>query len=120
MTCIDDNNRYDAYFDLQQAYREISQMCALIINWIAGDVVDGLTTIDRYYGGLLTKEDASKLLERSFHHSLNKEINAQCHIKNLDFFHASFESLCAAPDGRVPKIIPECVNLYWWGGNNEK
>ena len=51
-------------FTVEKAYGEMTRMCALILNVLAGDVDDGFIKVDRYHERrLMTKDEATDIID---------------------------------------------------------
>lgn len=89
-------------FTIEKAYSEMSRMCSLIVNVIAGDVADGMTEIYRYHEKrLMSQDDAIKLLSLSKKVARPENITQQTHETNLKLYENLLKLICACPPENI-------------------
>ncbi len=89
-------------FTIEKAYSEMSKMCLLIVNVIAGDVADGMTEIYRYHEKrLMSQDDAIKILRLSKGVACPENITQQTHEANLKFYENLLKLMCACPPENI-------------------
>ena len=89
-------------FTVEKAYGEITRMCALILNVLAGDVDDGFIKVDRYHERrLMTKDEATDIIDATGNFNVGKTITEASHKQDIEFFTELIKKICACP----PEVI---------------
>ena len=89
-------------FTIEKCYGEMARMCALILNVIAGDVHDGMTSVHRYHEGRpLTQDEANLILHETHEFKVTSNITKALHEQNIDFFIKQLKAICACPPNNI-------------------